>query len=294
MLGELSCLLSSLGWAIAIAWFRGSIAELKPLTVNLGKCLFGTLMLGTTAWLLGDLPALWNAPQQAILLVALSGIAGLSLGDWALFAAVHRLGTHRALLFQTLGPVFAAGLAFAFLGERQSLTQWLGAAAVLAGVAIVLGRGKATTTCQKPRADSLGIAFAVLAALGQGAGIVLAKGGIEAMPVTAASFLRLGAGTLGIVAALVIGRSLKPVVGSLLRTGVPRQLFGPSLLGTYISYLLMMFGIASAPAATAAVLLATTPIFGLFVDAVAVGAKITWRGVLGTCVAVGGVACLVI
>lgn len=294
VIGAAACLLSALCWATAIAWYRQSIAELGPMAVNLGKCLFGTILLGATAWFVGDLPLLGEAPRMAIIMVALSGIVGMSLGDWALFAAVDRLGAHRTLLFQTLGPVFAALLAFVFLGEQQTIDQILGAAGVLAGVAVVLAPGSSATHGDAPRADLMGVVFALLAALGQGAGVVLAKGGMAELPVAGASFLRLGTALLGVIVMLILGRTLVKTGRSLMQAGVPRRLFGPSLLGTYIAFLLMMFGIDSAPVATSAVLLSTTPIFALFIDAATVGQKITLRSLLGTGIAVAGVAFLVL
>lgn len=288
-MGEAACLLASLSWAMAVAWFREPIAEHGALAVNLGKCLLASVMLGVTAWLVGDGPDLVAASAGAVGLVAVSGLAGLTLGDTALFAAVHRLGAHRALLFQTLGPVFAALLAFAFLGERPTLQQVLGTLGVLAGVALVLGPARSGA-----RASAAGVAFAVVAAFGQGSGVVLAKGGMDELPVIGASFLRLGTATLGLFVVLALGGGLRRAVRGLRRPGAARRLVGPTILGTYVAFTLMMLGIARAPASIAAVLLATSPVFGLFVDAVAVGQRITVRGVVGTLVAVAGVAGLVL
>jgi len=58
----------------------------------------------------------------------------LALGDTALLAAVERLGVHRALLFQTLGPVAATALAVAFLGEAIRADR-------IAGIALAFGQG---------------------------------------------------------------------------------------------------------------------------------------------------------
>jgi drug/metabolite transporter (DMT)-like permease len=54
----------------------------------------------------------------------------------------------------------------------------------------------------------------------------------------------------------------------------------------------MMAGVAFAPASVAAVLLATSPIFSLFVERLAGGPPITVRAFLGTMVAVSGVSLL--
>jgi drug/metabolite transporter (DMT)-like permease len=72
-----------------------------------------------------------------------------------------------------------------------------------------------------------------------------------------------------------------------------RRLLPASFIGTYLALLLMTAGIILAPATIAAVLLATTPIFGLVIEAVADRRRPTVTAVIGTVVAVVGVAVLV-
>jgi drug/metabolite transporter (DMT)-like permease len=51
-----------------------------------------------------------------------------------LFRGMSRLGTSRTAIISTTEPLFTIGLAAVILGDRLSVTQWLGAALVLAGV----------------------------------------------------------------------------------------------------------------------------------------------------------------
>ncbi|MEM1205575.1 MAG: DMT family transporter [Acidobacteriota bacterium] len=289
MIGEAACLSAALCWAFAVIWFRRPIAEHGPWSVNLAKITLATVFLGATALALGQGSSLGGASNRDLLLIAGSGILGLTLGDTALFAAVDRLGAHRTLLFQTFGPVFAAALAFAVYDERLRAGQWLGAALVLVGVAVAVwtpdsGPGGAFSPA--------GAGLALLAAFGQGSGVVLVKDGMAELPVVAASFLRLGAAALGLALVMAVtgrlGRALRlarpgPALGRIL---------GPTLLGTYVAFLLMMAGIALAPASVAAVLLATSPIFSLFVEAKVLGTPITRNGLVGTVLAIAGVGLL--
>ncbi|MBI5443608.1 MAG: DMT family transporter [Deltaproteobacteria bacterium] len=54
----------------------------------------------------------------------------------ALVAAIHRLGSNRAALVGSLGPVLTIGLSWLILGETVSLAQLAGAALVIAGVRV--------------------------------------------------------------------------------------------------------------------------------------------------------------
>jgi drug/metabolite transporter (DMT)-like permease len=65
-----------------------------------------------------------------------------------------------------------------------------------------------------------------------------------------------------------------------------------TLFGTYLAMLLMMAGIALAPATVAAVLLATTPVFSLLLESWVERRLPTATGILGTLLAIAGVAIL--
>lgn len=306
LVGQVACLAAAVCWSISVTLFRGPIAEHGARAVNLAKSLVATVLLGVTTLVAGQGRALLEAPSAALGLIAASALLGMTLGDTALFSAVHRLGVHRALLLQTLGPVFAALLALTLYGERPAPRQLLGAAVILGGVALVVaprrrsarGPAVAPSGAATPlvlaavEPSAAGIALGILAAFGQGSGVVLAKAGMEHVPFLAASFLRLGVAAVGLLALLTLGRRWASV-RLVLAPASLRRLAAPTLIGTYLGILLMMAGIALAPAAVAAVLLATSPIFSLFIDARLTGVPITARGLIGTLMAVAGVGVLV-
>jgi drug/metabolite transporter (DMT)-like permease len=314
LVGQVACLTAAFCWAFSVGLFRRPVADYGARAVNLGKSCIATVLLGVTSLVLGQWPELLRVPLPALLLVMASGIVGMSFGDTALFAAVQRLGVHRTLLLQTLAPMFTAILAYAFYGERLGPKQGLGAMVIPIGVIVVIGprwrrRGagrhpelpatkvpvaevpKVASTAGPAAFSGAGVFLAVLAALGQGSGVVLAKAGMEEMPVLLASFVRLTAAVAGLVVVLTLGRRLRSAAQVLAPAGL-RRLAGPAFLGTYVAILLMMLGISWAPASVAAVLLATMPVFGLFVDSWMEGTPITVRGLVGTGVAVAGVAIL--
>ena len=196
--------------------------------------------------------------------------------------------------FQTLGPVAATSLAVAFFGETLRADRIAAIAVVLAGVAMVVAPGKVPVTGRGPRHDFVGYSFGLIAAFGQGAGLVLAKHGMADLPITSASFVRLVASTASLVVLMAWGPRLRSAIGALRNRENLRRIAPPTLLGSYIAILLMMAGVAHAPASVAAVLLSTSPVFSLFVDRIAVGTPITARALLGTAIAVAGVGLLTV
>lgn len=295
LLGEAASLLAALSWAVALTFLKRSVEELGPWTVNLAKSGIAALALGLTMVAIGELETLVRAPAASLAVVALSGVVGLTVGDTALLAAVDRLGVHRALLFQTLGPVAATVLAVTFLGEAMRWDRIAGIAVVLAGVSLVVAPGKGLGRYGRaPGHDLAGYGLGMIAAFGQGAGLVLAKDGMEDLPITSASFVRLAASTVSLVVVMAWGRRLGSALGALGRWRNLRRITPPTLLGTYVAILLMMAGIAYAPASVAAVLLATSPVFSLVIDRVTTGTPITARAFLGTAIAVAGVGILTV
>lgn len=285
--GEAACLGAAFLWAFSVGLFRDPIRRHGAPAVNLVKCAIATALLGATIAIAGSASSIVAAGPRSLTLVVVSAWIGLTLGDTALFGAVARIGPSKALLLQTLAPVFTAVLAWVWPGEVPSRFQAWGSVLVLAGVGLVVARPEPADGATGA-AGTGGFALGVLSAWGQGTGIVLAKAGMESMPVLPAAFVRMAAGTAGLVVlAAATGRLSR--VASAARGGDRGRIAGASVLGAYVAMMLMMAGVATAHASVAAVLLSTTPVFGLGVDFVMLGRRPTVRGVVGTIVAVAGV-----
>jgi drug/metabolite transporter (DMT)-like permease len=287
--GELACLGAAALWALAVSLFAGPIARHGAQAVNLAKCVVAAAVLTAFIVATGGFNGLPSAPAAALGWVAFSGILGLSIGDTALFAAVSRIGPHRSLLLQTFAPVFAALLALS-LGERLTGGQILGGLVVLVGVVVVLEpRGAAF------RATSVsGVLFGLLGAFGQGSGVVVAKLGMESLPVLEGTVLRLVAGAVGLaVVGFPASQPLKAFRAASSRDDGPRLLLATTV-GTVVAMSLMMAGVAWAPASVAAVLLSLPPVFALIFEAMVTRRLPPASGAWGTLIAMAGVVLIVV
>lgn len=291
LLGQAAALASALCWAVAVAMFRRSIDAYGARAVNLAKNAIACGLLGITMLAVGQAPALASAPPRILLWIALSGLLGLTIGDTALFASVGHLGPPRALLLQTTTPIWTALLAFATLGTRPSLGQWLGGSMILAGVILVVRQAPAVApTDADRRRQRVGLLLGVLGAVCQAGGIVLAKEAMTGLPIVTASFVRLLVGGLGLAILLALAGRLGSTARVLASKRGMAALVPPSILGTYLAFLLMMAGVALAPAAVAAVLLATVPVWSLLLAARLEKRPIRGRELVGTAIAIAGVA----
>ncbi len=300
--GEAACLCAAALWAFTVSLFRVPIEEHGARAINLAKCVIAAVLLGATTWLMGQGGVVANALPRHVALIAASGLVGLTFGDTALFASVRRIGPYRALLLQTMAPVFTAGLAFAWQGESLGGTRVPGMILTMTGVGLVVSPagGAATPGAAFPSPGRLatpakgggrltGVVMGVLAALGQAGGIVLAKAGMSDVPFLPASMLRLATAAAGLIlVGLLDGRLTRSVKALSARRTLDRVV-PAAFLGSYVGILLMMAGVASAPASVAAVLLSTTPVFSLVLDVSRRRERFTVRNVAGTALAFSGV-----
>jgi len=166
----------------AACWAVGSVMSVTPAR-HLGAFAFTRwrmAMVAVMLWAVVAVQGSWHSfNSHAWGVMAISGLIGVFIGDTALFAAMNRLGPRRAGVLFATHAAFSAALGFALLEERMSLQALLGGVLTLAGVmlAILLGRHKGET--HDWEADhghvGLGVALALLAALCQAVGSLIAK-----------------------------------------------------------------------------------------------------------------------
>lgn len=289
VLGQMTCLLAALLWACAVTRFRRPIEEYGAMAINLAKCCLAAVFFAATVQFLGSWSALTGAPHGELGALCLSGLLGLVLGDTALFVSVSRLGVHRALLLQTLAPVFTAVMAFGVTGERLALHQVAGGLIVLAGIALVVAPDNGSKGF---RVATFGVVAGVLSAIGQGAGVLLAKMGMVTVPVLEATTFRMIVAVVGLMVVVTVRRGLVRFWTAMRDGGNLGRVVPATLAGSYVAMFLAMVGISMAPASVAAVLLSTTPVFSLIVGAVIERRIPSTRGIFGTLLAVFGVAVL--
>ena len=295
LLGQVACLGAAFLWAIALTIFRRPIEIFGARRINLAKCSIAAVLQGLTVVLLGQSGVLWDAPATSLAFIVASGLVGLVLGDTALFGAAARIGVHRTLLLQTLAPVFTGIVAAIWQAERPTLTQAFGSLVILAGVALVVAperRGRTPALSGLAPGVGVGIALGVLAAMGQGVGVVLAKVGMQDVAVLPASFLRLAAATVGLAVIGAFASTRATVSGSRPESRIFARVLVATFLGAYVALFLMMAGVDLAPASVAAVLLSTGPVFSLVLGSIIERKAPTLRGIAGTLLAVLGVAVL--
>jgi drug/metabolite transporter (DMT)-like permease len=289
--GEVAALAAAFVWAVSTVIFGRLGKSLSPLVLNLAKGCIAIALIVVTLVLRANLQP--ELPSAAVFWLLLSGAIGIGLGDTAYFKAINGLGARRALLMESLAPPLAALLALVFLGEQLSAIAWMGIFLTILGVAWVISERVPVVDGASPHLG-WGVAWGLLAALGQASGAVMSRGALADTVVDP-----LWSGLLRIVAGVVVLVFLvgwRGQVRAKLRPLRSRQLLPvvalAAFLGTYLGIWLQQISFKYTPAGIAQALLATSPLFVLPIAAV-MGDRITWRAVLGVLVAIGGIWLLI-
>lgn len=296
ILGGGAALVAAFLWAVATIIFSKLGEDIPPAELNLVKCSFAVLFMIITSLVLGE--TLPRAGVMPYLLLALSGIIGIGLGDTAYFESLNFLGSKLALLMVVLAPPMAGIISWAFLGEVLKPVSWLGIFITLIGVAWVIWEEQQDG---KHSSQHLwrGIGFGLIACLTQAVGAVFSRYALTESTISAlqTAIIRLLAGILSLILLVAFSRktALKWLRQPSQGARSPAKLLGMivlvGFLGTYTAIWLQQISLQYAPVGIAQTLLSTSPIFILPIAAIR-GEKVTWKSVAGVVIALAGVVVL--
>lgn len=138
-LGQLAILGATLSYALAGVWARRRMAGVSPAVAAAGMLTGSSLLAPPLAFALEGAPALPGLPLTfaALLYISLVGTAGAYLLYYRVLAAA---GSGNLMLVTILMPPISVGLGALVLGERLAPGVFLGAAMILAGLALIDGR----------------------------------------------------------------------------------------------------------------------------------------------------------
>ncbi len=256
--------------------------------MNLGKGVIGCLYLALVFLVTGIEPV----SVQDFLLLGVSGILGITLGDTFFFMALMNLGPSLASLMGTLLPVSVAFSAAIFLSEKPSLPAWAGIFLTVGGVAWVLKE-------RLPRNDiirnkPLGVKYRLLSILCMTAGVIFAKIGISSVSAAQASFIRMAWGVAGLIVWGIFNQELNDWIAPFKKPHLLKKVSFIAFIIVFGGFWLSLVALKYTDASFANTLGSTSPLFILPMAAIVFKEKISMRAGFGAVVAVGGVALMLI
>jgi drug/metabolite transporter (DMT)-like permease len=290
-LGETAALGTALCWSFGSIMFTISSRRIGHIVVNRLRLTMSLVLLVVTHLIVFGslLPA--HTTSYHLFWFALSGVIGFAIGDTLLFRSFVLVGPRIAMLMMCLVPVFGTLIAWLFLDQILDTTHIAAIVITLIGISwVVLGR---KTDAHERGHYFLGIMCGVGGALGQALGLVLSKKGLDTgYSALAGNIIRISAAAIVMWLLSFLQGSAKPTVQALRDTKAAVTTFGGAFFGPYLGVWLSLVAVQYTYIGIAATLMALPPIFLIPLTRLIFKEKITLGAILGTIVAIGGVALL--
>jgi len=296
-LGQLAALTVSALFALTSTFFTLGGRQVGSMVLNRTRLLLAVAFVALAHPLLG-IPLPLHAEAGRIAWLAISGVFGLVMGDGFLFMAFLAIGPRLSMLLMALNPAIAALLAWIFLGEALTALQVFAMALALVGIAwVVLDTNTQMRRNSDPiqgKAYLLGILFGLGGATGQALGLVTAKPGLEGgFPAISGTLIRMSTAAAFLWAITLLRGQAGDTLSSLrARPNAIKFILAGAFTGPFLGVTLSLYAIQNAEVGVASTLMALPPVLLLPIGHFVFGERIGWRAVVGTLVAIAGVALL--
>jgi drug/metabolite transporter (DMT)-like permease len=287
--GEAAALGASLCWTATSLLFARAGKAAKPLGMNMFRLPFAAICLALFLWLTGNSLIPEGATSKQLWLLALSAFLGLAFGDGFYFRSLILIGPRRATLLSASTPIVTALLAVPLLGEKLGIATWGGILLASGGIIWVIAEQHENGA---PVVNlKAGVIYGLIGAFGQATGMLAAKMAMQGtMAAVPTAFFRMAAaGVMVWVWSAVTGNvgRIQPVLRN---WDALRSLILASLLGPVTGVSLVLFAYRTTEAGVVATLSTLYPLFVLPVVWLRGDHAPTFRSVVGTVIALAGVA----
>ena len=294
-MGSIAAILTSICWSWSSIFFASAGYVVGSKVVNRTRLLFAVTFLLMTHTLIIGSPVPIQAEGYRWLWLGLSAIVGLVLGDAMLFQAYVLIGPRLSMLVMASVPAISAVFAWIFLGEILSPVQILGILLTTGGITlVVLDRNteKPSLIPGKNRNYYIGLLLSLGGAFGQAIGMIFAKKGLAGdFSALSGVLIRMivAAGTIWLIAAF--SKEIKSNFELLNQhPKAIRSIFSGAFVGPFLGVWLSLIAVQNTKVGITSTLIALTPIFHLPIAHFYLHEKINIRALIGTVIAIAGVA----
>ncbi len=291
MIGELAALITAFLWSMTSLFFASAVVRIGSVQLNVTRQSLALIFL-LVVILITDVK--FNLQTNQFIYLGLSGIVGLTFGDSFLFLAYREIGARVSMLIMSLSPAIAAILAFLFLGETIGLIGIIGICVTLIGIMIVVYEKDGSN---KTKINYAGLIFALLASIGQGTGLVLAKYAFNLSQNSINGFvattIRLGTSLSLLLPISILTGNLKNPIRIFSKDKKAFWLtIGGSIAGPFLGITFSLIAISHTKVGIASTIMALPPVLMLPMVKYFYNEKLSIRSISGAFVAVSGVAIL--
>lgn len=291
LIGEIAAVLTAACWSFNSVVFTIAGKRVGSSSVNALRIWIALLFQIAIHLFLFQSLFPFELGSRKVLLLALSGVIGLVVGDACLFEAYLLIGPRLAMLMMLTAPIFSAILAWIFLGEVLSLLEIGAIMITVVGIGWVVSEIHNSKE-NRPKKYLIGIVLGLAGGMGQAVGLLLSKVGMDGgvSPISA-NHVRIIFAALTLLIINIFRKTLVSRIRQLKNYRIALALVSGALAGPVIGVILSLVAIVHTHIGVASTLMSISPVLLIPVSHYLFKEKITWRAVIGTLVALFG-ACL--
>ena len=303
-LGEYAALLTAIFWTITGIAFESAGKKVGSLSTNLIRLFLAFIFIGIYSQITRGSFIPFDASAHNWMWLSLSGLVGFVIGDLLLFEAYVVIGSRISMLIMSLTPPITALLGWLIMGEVLTPMNFLGMFLTLLGIMLVVldkpknQKSKNTETQELKSSKNkiklnypiAGILLAFGGAVGQGTGLVLSKFGMQDFDPFAATQIRVITGFVGFSILFFIMRRWKKVFEAIKNKQAMSRLSIGAFFGPFLGVSFSLLSIKYTTTGVASTIMAIVPVLIIPPAVIFFKERVTVKEIIGSIVAVGGVA----
>jgi drug/metabolite transporter (DMT)-like permease len=291
--GEFAALGAAISWAVAPILYRRALFRTKPVSANIVRCASNAAVVVFILLALGKAEALASLPVEVVVVVVVSGVVGLGIGDTLYMVGLQSVGVARAVPLAATYPLFSLLWAVFLLGEPVTLTGVSGALVILLGIWLLSREKGSSTAMVKGKLALKGVVASLATAVVWSVSVTLMDVAVT-MPSVNSIDANYAVVTTRIAAMAVFMLALSPILdrdrGFLkVKRSTLIELCVGGLVANCVGWLLMNYSFLTILETQAVPISSTTPLFSTVAGFALFHEKITANNTLGAIVIVAGI-----
>jgi drug/metabolite transporter (DMT)-like permease len=298
IIGQTAAIITAAMWTLNSILFTTAGKKIGSISVNAYRIIAAVIFLIITHIILyGSIIPIQTYEQW--IWIGTSGIIGLGIGDFGLFAAFVIIGPRRSLLIMSLSPIFAAILAYFILNETLTNLAIIGMIITIIGVITVIieKEEKSYEEIISKKQKIWGISLALIGAIGQGTGAVFAKKGIYIDPnllvnPLSTTLIRMIPAAIFIWICVLLAGKLPEIQKAIKNKKGMQSTIAGAFLGPFIGVTFSMIAVTFTEVGVAQTLMSLMPVIIIPIIWISYKQKTNIRGIIGALIAIIGVSIL--
>lgn len=303
-LGLLAACTTLLSWSVGTLTFLKASRLMDPGLMNrarLGLAVIVTFIIACVTAQLWPWELVAKTSGTSWVWLGLSGLVGLAIGDLFGFTSLRILGARRQSVIGTTAPAAAAIIGLVVLGEDLSISDVAGTGLTISGVMVAMNTPDEREEVHSEGfgSYSVGILLAIGGAVCQGAGLVLAKKGMQGhgadiAPIHA-TFLRMIVGFLATYVIDVVRRAPhRPLREAFTHKEARSAMVLGTFFGPIVGVTMSLIAAKNLEVAVAQTIFSLVPFVVMLIMRVFYAQQIPARSIVGAIISVIGVVILVV